>query len=62
MQDGECRTDGSDPNETVSERLGFRGPDGAGTLGNRTTLRFKGEFGLTAIDNDLFSRPSLLWS
>ncbi len=36
--------------------------DGAGTLGNRTTLRFKGEFALTAIDNDLFSRPSLLWS
>jgi hypothetical protein len=36
--------------------------DGTGTLGNKTTLRFKGEFGLTAIHNDLFSRPSLLWS
>ena len=27
---------------------------------SRTTLRFKGEFVLTAIDNDLFSRPRLL--
>jgi hypothetical protein len=35
----------------------FRGQAGAGTLRNRTTLRFKGEFALTAIENDLFSRP-----
>ena len=26
---------------------------------NRTTLRLEGEFALTAIDNDLLSRPSL---
>jgi hypothetical protein len=36
-------------------------PDGAGTLGNRTTLRFKGEFALTAIDNDLFLEALALW-
>jgi hypothetical protein len=29
---------------------------------NRTTLGFKGELALTAINNNLFSRPSLLWS
>jgi len=34
--------------------------DEAGTLGNRTALRFEGGFALTAIDNDLFPRPSLL--
>ncbi len=29
---------------------------------NRTTLRVKGEFALTAIDNDFLSGPSLLWT
>lgn len=35
----------------------------ADTLGKEeTTPRFKGELALTAIDNDLFSRSSPLWS
>jgi hypothetical protein len=40
----------------------FRGQDGAGTLGKQNHAKDKGEFALTAIDNDLFARPSLLWS
>ena len=34
--------------------------DGPDTLGNRTSLRFKGEFALAVIGNDLFSGSSLL--
>jgi hypothetical protein len=39
----------------------FRGQTGLALWENRTTLRFKGELALTAIDNDFFPRPSLLW-
>jgi hypothetical protein len=40
----------------------FRGQTELALWENRTTLRFKGEFALPAIDNDLFSRPSFLSS
>jgi hypothetical protein len=39
----------------------FRGQTELALWENRTTLRVKGEFALTAIDNDLLSGPSLLW-
>jgi hypothetical protein len=37
----------------------FRGQTELALWENRATLRFKGEFTLAAIDNNLFSRPSL---
>ncbi len=40
----------------------FRGQTELALWENRTTLRVKGELALTAIDNDLLSGPSLLWS
>jgi hypothetical protein len=42
-------------NESWTIAKGFVGQTELTLWENRTTLRFEGEFALTAIDNDLFS-------